>query len=367
MSVKIGLVGAGTGAKFVAAAVAAMTDAELMGICAPSATRRDPLCNEFGGQPFDTFAGLLAAKPDVAVICSPNSVRVSQFEAALEAGIDTLIDKPLAINLTELTRLLRAAHSSPDRFFGALLQHSFNPAVVAAERFVKEGLLGTPLAANVTLHWGRFGEYLDHHYRMANNDGVILNQSPHALHAALQIARHTQPELPRGEHPVRTVYGVSNSKAHSDDPRCETETTAVGTMVLWNGFPINYSLTSGTHVSSKWTVSLIGKNGRIRVREDGVVVRAETDVTQGSLPGWLPFDSDLASDAPNASANASGSGSSYHRLFIEDFLERRQTNRRSAMEQLIMGSWSTSLGFSMQGTGHLQQPSSVPSYFAYLD
>lgn len=359
---KVAIFGSGTGAGFIAAAVNATSNATLLGSFSRNADARAAFATQYGGTPFESAEELLASRPDLVIISSANQLRREQFQQALAAGCDVLIDKPVAITTAQVKSMVDEARQHADRFVGVLLQHTFNPAILAARRLVQSGFLGTPLTAHVKLHWGRFGAYLDRRYKRANNDGVILNQSPHALQAVLQIASETLREpLTVGAHPVDSVWCRSNAVAHAGDARCEVETTAVGMFCLINGLPITFSLTAGTNVSSKWEVSFLGTNGKFAVREDGVFIRTET--AHSSLPvDDLPFEAVTPTNAPDASASAAGSGSSLHAVFLADFLRRRESDRASGLGQFIQGTWSTTLGLAMQLSAQRNEPLPVPSF-----
>jgi predicted dehydrogenase len=74
----------------------------------------------------------LAGKVDAAVIAAPTTVHAEIGCFLLEAGIDVLVEKPIAADLTAADRLIGAAERN-----GRILQvghlERFNPAVVALE------------------------------------------------------------------------------------------------------------------------------------------------------------------------------------------------------------------------------------------
>jgi predicted dehydrogenase len=51
----------------------------------------------------------LATRPDAAVICTPPHAHVAPAEAAVRAGLDVFVEKPLAATLAGVDGLLRAA------------------------------------------------------------------------------------------------------------------------------------------------------------------------------------------------------------------------------------------------------------------
>jgi predicted dehydrogenase len=84
---------------------------------------------------FDSMASCLSAvgSLDAASICVPTIHHAMAAEPLLAAGVDLLIEKPLAANLTDADRILELA-----RTHGRIVQtghlERFNPAVTAARR-----------------------------------------------------------------------------------------------------------------------------------------------------------------------------------------------------------------------------------------
>jgi predicted dehydrogenase len=80
-----------------------------------------------------TDARALAGKVDAAIVAVPTSAHTETASILMEAGIDVLVEKPVAPDLASADRLIRAAESS-----GRILQvghlERFNPAVMALEK-----------------------------------------------------------------------------------------------------------------------------------------------------------------------------------------------------------------------------------------
>jgi predicted dehydrogenase len=99
----------------------------------PSPAAREAVAAEYGIAVFETIADLLAAMPDIgaASVCTPTIHHAAAAVALLGAGIDVLIEKPIAASLAEADAILAAASEH-----GCLVQvghlERFNPAVTAA-------------------------------------------------------------------------------------------------------------------------------------------------------------------------------------------------------------------------------------------
>jgi predicted dehydrogenase len=90
---------------------------------------------KFGVPGFETIEACLAAVGplDAASVCVPTVHHASAAEPLLAAGLDLLIEKPLAANLADADRILEQA-----RVYGRIVQaghlERFNPAVTAARQ-----------------------------------------------------------------------------------------------------------------------------------------------------------------------------------------------------------------------------------------
>jgi predicted dehydrogenase len=89
----------------------------------------------------------LLDQADLVVVASPNHVHASQFEAAVDAGRDVLVEKPLAVTPTaELAAALGRAQAS-GLVVGVGCNLRFVPAIEACREQVAAGTLGRVLRA----------------------------------------------------------------------------------------------------------------------------------------------------------------------------------------------------------------------------
>jgi predicted dehydrogenase len=93
---------------------------------------------KFGVPGFETIEACLAAGPlDAASICVPTVHHASAAGPLLAAGVDLLVEKPLAASLADADRILELA-----RKHGCIVQaghlERFNPAVTAARQHLQE-------------------------------------------------------------------------------------------------------------------------------------------------------------------------------------------------------------------------------------
>ena len=136
---RIGLVGAGTMARVHAAAYRRM-GAGLVGVFAPNAKERADFAERFGIEAFPSLEALLRAV-EVVDVATPTDTHEPLTLAALAAGRDVILEKPIAHELAAAKRILEAVRETGRRLFVAMVVRFFPPYRRAAE-LVREGSLG---------------------------------------------------------------------------------------------------------------------------------------------------------------------------------------------------------------------------------
>ncbi|NJC26463.1 Gfo/Idh/MocA family protein [Neolewinella antarctica] len=95
---------------------------------------------------------------DVACICTPNGLHADQTIAALEAGLDVVIEKPLATDSASAERIKVTAEKVGCRVFG-VMQNRYSPASAWLKACLVEKRLGRVLQVHLDCFWNR-----DHRY-----------------------------------------------------------------------------------------------------------------------------------------------------------------------------------------------------------
>ncbi len=136
---KIGLVGCGPRALSHARMVDRMAGVRLEAVCDPLAAPRRKMAEEFGiARRYDRIERMLGeAALDAVLINVPAHLNAQAAMVCLQAGMDTLVEKPPGLHVAE-TRALRdaAARSGVRCMVG--LNRRFNPLIAEAKRRVAE-------------------------------------------------------------------------------------------------------------------------------------------------------------------------------------------------------------------------------------
>ncbi len=275
----IGLVGAGAISTQHFEAIEALPSTRLVAVASASEARARA-AGEAQGVPWTTHPEELIARDDVDVvtICSPSGLHPAQALAALRAGKHVLVEKPVALTVSDADAVVAEARAR-GLVAAVVSQRRFEPAVRALKAAVDAGQLG-----QVALVMGE-GLYLrpQSYYDSAAwrgtvtlDGGVLMNQAIHTIDLMRWIGG-----------PAVAVSGQVATLGHV----MEAEDTAVMAIRFTSGALGSMSAT--TCVSPEQPVELRVYGDRGHVRLTGATV-AEWDV-----PGVeAPPERDEAADDP---------------------------------------------------------------------
>ncbi|CAN5779808.1 Gfo/Idh/MocA family oxidoreductase [soil metagenome] len=140
---------------------------------------------ELGCASYPDYPTLLAeTQPDVAVVLTPHPFHAPVAIACLEAGCHVLVEKPLAVEVSEADAVVEAAQRT-GQLLAVNFQQRLRGEVLAAKRYLDAGRLGRVQHVDITKAWPRTNAY----YRSATwratwrgeGGGMLLNQAPHDL------------------------------------------------------------------------------------------------------------------------------------------------------------------------------------------
>ncbi|SFD71869.1 NAD-dependent epimerase/dehydratase family protein [Roseivivax sediminis] len=186
---RIGLVGAGYIASWHADAIGATQGATLAAICDPSDGAAQALAEPSGVPVFASLDALIDSRTcDAVHILTPPHLHLALGLQALEAGLDVLIEKPVAENAEETRQLAAAAAASCARFSPG---HNFLglPSYDRLKRMIGQGDLGRVSGIEVT--WAlplaplRSGPYNIWLLREPRN--LLLELGPHLAAFAVDL------------------------------------------------------------------------------------------------------------------------------------------------------------------------------------
>ncbi|MGW8567831.1 Gfo/Idh/MocA family protein [Isoptericola sp. NPDC055881] len=170
-------------------------ECEIVALCDPAPGRAEALRAELGldGARVYTDAGEMLAteqaigRLDLVSVATPPSTHAALAVAALEAGVDVLVEKPMAPSLEECDAMIAAAEAN-GRLLSVVAQNRFRDDIATLKEVLDSGLAGDVTHAQVSSAWWRGTEYYDLWWRgtwESEGGGCTLNHAIHHLDMTL--------------------------------------------------------------------------------------------------------------------------------------------------------------------------------------
>lgn len=219
-------------------------NAEVVAICDTWRPQREKAVAQVkehtGKEPlaFIRFQELLARKDiDAVLISTPDHLHCAMLIAAIKAGKDVYIEKPMAMTMEELIQAVDVVKAS-DRVVQVGTQIRSLPQAVAARQFVSSGGLGQRLKAEQSRngyqpYWWRRGE-VPVQESDVDWDAFLLNRPRRPFNANLYAGWYGHREFSRGGHAGQGVhfFDLVHYVFHSG---CPSRVMAMGGTYRWKG------------------------------------------------------------------------------------------------------------------------------------
>lgn len=136
---RIAIVGGGIRGRIFAETTHHHPAAELVAICEPNPSRAQQLADDLGVPAHPSIEALLedGAGVDAVVVATPDFAHEQPAVAALEAGLDLLVEKPLATTSEEAERIIAAAQRGGGRIVVGF-ENRWNPLFGAVRQQLRE-------------------------------------------------------------------------------------------------------------------------------------------------------------------------------------------------------------------------------------
>src|SRR5438552_184987 len=120
----------------------ARSDAKIVAAVDPLAERREQAASEFECKTYDTLRKMLKQDDvEVVVIATPSVQHASDSIRALKAAKHVVVEKPMALSLSEADRMIRAAESAQKKLF-VHQNYRFFPEFLHMREVIASGVLG---------------------------------------------------------------------------------------------------------------------------------------------------------------------------------------------------------------------------------
>ncbi len=119
---------------------------------------------------------------DLVFILTISGLHYEHAKLALEHGIHTVVEKPLALQISDAEDLNKIAKNK-DLLLGVVFQNRFNNAVKYVKSLVDKNILGKRVLTTFRLRWCRVQEYYENtwHGNWDLDGGVIAQQAIHHM------------------------------------------------------------------------------------------------------------------------------------------------------------------------------------------
>ena len=193
--IKVGIAGLGrSGWSIHAEALAGLADQfTIIAVCDPDLARQTEARERFGCRTYSEYAALVADREiELMVVATPSQLHVNNTIAALRAGKDVLVEKPMGKNLAEVDQMIAVAKET-----GQILTVNQNYRYAADFQKVKEivesGVLGRILQIRMAIH--QFQRRWDWQTLKKYGGGILNNHGAHLVDWAMLLIDDLEPEV----------------------------------------------------------------------------------------------------------------------------------------------------------------------------
>jgi predicted dehydrogenase len=252
------VIGVGAGVLGMHRPALALDTVELVGASDVNATPGQKNADELGCPFFADYKEMLiTTKPDVAIILAPHPFHATLAIDCLKAGAHVLVEKPMAVQLSEADAMIAAAEEN-ERLLAVSFQQRFRPEIRAAHDLLCSEHLGKLLHVNMHINWFRSRAYFQSASWRATwsgeGGGVLMNQGIHDLDVLCYLLGSP-----------KQLFAWTRTHLHS----IEVEDT-VQAMLEWENGCLGSFHTSTAEAGFKDYLEIIGTKGVLRVTPGGL-------------------------------------------------------------------------------------------------
>jgi predicted dehydrogenase len=146
--VRWGLIGCGdVAAKRVAAALQGAPRSRLVAVSRRQADKAEAFARQFGAERWPAaWEDLIRSDVDAVYIATPVDLHAQMAMAAAEAGKHVLCEKPMALDVKQCDRMVRAAEANGVKL-GVAYYRRFYPILQRLKELLRDGVIGAPITA----------------------------------------------------------------------------------------------------------------------------------------------------------------------------------------------------------------------------
>ena len=225
-------------------------------VCDIDLNKANSLAQAYNAKAYNSIEEMLENEKglDVVSVCSPNGLHAIHSIQSLNAGINVLCEKPMAITSHDCGEMIKAAERNNKRLF-AVKQNRFNPPVAAVKSAIDEGRLGKIFSIQLSCFWNRNEDYYKDSWKGTKilDGGTLFTQFSHFIDLLYWII---------GD--VQKAYSITKNVAHKNI--IEFEDTGVVALEFCNGVigTINYTVNSFKK-NMEGSLTIFGEKGYVKI------------------------------------------------------------------------------------------------------
>lgn len=181
--IRIGVVGSGIGASHIEGYQALPDMYEVAAVCDIDTARGEAVAAKFGvPATVDSMERLFERDIDIVDVCTPSGLHQAQAIAALEAGFDVVLEKPVGQSLAEVDAI-GAVEAATGRRVCPIFQYRFGHGIQKLHHLIAKGMAGPASVATLETHWYRGEAYYGRAAWRGTFDGELGGcLTTHAIH-----------------------------------------------------------------------------------------------------------------------------------------------------------------------------------------
>ena len=274
---RFAIIGCGIIAEIQAKGITNTEEAELVALFDMNRNRAEQFADIYGGIVYNSMEELLVQSDiDVVCICTPSGLHHEQTIQAAKAGKHVFVEKPMAIQLLDLNRMIEACEHN-----GVLLATVFprrmSPQSQYAREVIQSGRLGRLSLCSAYVKLYRDQAYYDSAgWRgtwAMDGGGAMMNQGIHTVDMLQWLVG-----------PVVSLCGKSQALLRN----IEVEDTVVSTLQYENGALGILEITTTAYKGKGQRLEIHGEKGTLIIEEDDITC-LDIEGEEVELPTFAPF------------------------------------------------------------------------------
>ncbi len=250
MTLRLGIVGAGGIASAYSQIIADCDRVEAVGVADIDPMAAKTMALALDTEPYDSHLALMEmAKPDAVIVCTPPNTHRSVTTDFLEAGVNVMCEKPLAMTTGDARAMLEVAASS-SAILTMASKFRYVADVRAAREIAQSGVIGDLiLIENTFASRVAMGERWNSQPEIAGG-GVLIDNGTHSV----DVIRYLMG-------PIDQVMAVEGRRVQGLD----VEDTAQIFLKSKDGVRATVDLSWSVNKQRDWFIEIYGSGGTIQV------------------------------------------------------------------------------------------------------